>query len=60
MPRPCLLPGLQSALPGRVDGHPRPQATYVVVVLDGLPREVEHGARHNPLTEEVSDLKVRG
>lgn len=34
--------------------------TYVVVVLYGLPREVQHSPWDYPLTEEVSNLEVGG
>lgn len=32
----------------------------VVVVLDGLPREVEHGPGHDALADEMADFKVCG
>ena len=30
----------------------------IVVILDGLPGEVQHGPRNDALADEVSDLKV--
>lgn len=53
-------PGCCSGCPTPPEGAPEPASTYAVVVLYGLPREVEHGPRDYPLAEEVSDLKVRG
>lgn len=50
---PCLFP------PKHQHSAP-PHATYVVLVLYGLAREVQHGPRHDPLTEEVANLKVGG
>lgn len=39
--------------------HTHSVGTHVVIViLDGLPREVEHGPGDDPLTDEMADLKV--
>lgn len=35
-------------------------ATYVVLILYGLPCEVQHGPRDYPLPKEVSNLEVGG
>lgn len=43
--------------PGDPQGLP---PTYVVIILYGLPCEVQHSPRDYPLTKEVSDFKVRG
>lgn len=49
---------LRTSLPAR--GSPRgAPATYVVLVLYGLPREVQHGSWDYPLPEKVSNLEVR-
>lgn len=55
VPKPPLRPSLPTR--GNTSSS---QGTYVVIILYGLPREVQHSPWDYPLTKEVSNLEVGG